>query len=302
MNRLATLLVFLAQGLWGAVAHSAEATPAEIYAQAVRIELEVASLKRHWKVAGEAKITHRNSAESRPAHVWSRCYVILLKLGKLRRHLGLPYVEPIGIEPSLDMPLNPVWGMTQRILNEIHILKFFLDVPGEVPATALVAGKRLIDADNTLTRISHELDLLAGPVTATEVYAEAMRINEEVNAVLRHLGVFERAVPPPRPEALEPEEVLRAAIVLLEEVRRIERVHGMAMPELQELDTGDKAALDEALIMVEFALAEFDRVKARIGMAHRVAVPSTYAQDKKPADVVQLLGYITDKLRQIRPR
>lgn len=302
MNRLATLLVFLAQGLVGSVGHAAEATPSDVYAQAVRIEQEIALLKRHWKVVGEVEITHLNTVELRPEHVWSRCYVILLKLGKLRRQHGLPYVEPVGTEPSLDMPLNPVWAMTQRILNEIHILKFLLDVPGDAPATAPVAGKRLIDADNTLTQISHELDLLSGPVTATEVYAEAMRINEEANAVLRHLGVFERAVPPQRQEAPEPKEVLRTVFVLLEELRRIERAHGMAMPELQELDTGDKAALDDALALVEFSLAEFDRVKARIGMVHRVAVPSTYTQDKKPADVVQLLGYITDKLRQIRPR
>jgi hypothetical protein len=302
MNRPATLVVFLTQALWVATGHAAEATPSDVYAEAVRIEHEVASLRRYLKVAGEAEVTHAKSAELRSEHVWSECYVILLKLGKLRRQLNLPYVEPIGTEPSLDMPLNSVWGMTQRILDEIHILKFFLDIPGQAPAAVPVAGKRPVDAFNKLTQISRELDLLSSPVTPTDAYSEAKRIDAEVDAALRHLRVVEKAVPPARLEDLRPKDSLRAVFGLLEELRRIERDYGMAMPEFREFDTGDKATPDDVLILVEMAIAELERVKARVGMVHRVTVPGTYEQNKKPADVAQLLGYIVAKLREVRPR
>jgi hypothetical protein len=302
MTRLITLLLFLAQAIWMAAGHAAEATPSDVYAQALRIEQEVLLLKRHLKVAGKAEVTLVKSAELKSEHVWSRCYVILLKLSKLRRQLGLPYIEPIGIEPSLDMPTNQAWDMTQRILGEIAILKFYLDIPGQAPPVVPVAGKRAIDVYNKLTLLSQELDLLGSPVTPGEVYSEAKRIDEEVDAVLRNLRVSDKAMPPPRQENLQPKDSRRAIFVLLEEIRRIERAYGMSMPQFKEFDMGEKTKPDDVLILVEMAITEMERVKARIGMIHRITVPSSYAQDKNSADVVQLLGYITDKLRGIKPR
>ena len=300
MMRLITLLFFLSQALWIATVHAAEASANDAYAQAVRIEQEIGLIKRHYKVSGKIDFTPLRNIEMKPEHVWSRAYVILLKLGKFRRGHGLPYVEPISIEPVLDMPPNPVWAMTQRIFNEIEILKFFLDIPGQMPAVVRVSGKKPLDVYNKLTQVSLELDLINGATSPSEVYSEAKRINEDVNQVLRQLRIFEAAVPPPRRSNLQPKDSLYAVFAVLAEIQRIQRGYGLKPVDFKAFDKGDKTVPDEVLMMVELTLTEFQRIKFHLGMTHAITPPSTYAEDKKPDDVVQLLGYITDKLQEIK--
>lgn len=302
MNRLVIPLFLLAQTMWIAAGHAAEATASDVYAQALRIEQEVALLKRHLNVTGKTDVATIRGAELRLEHVWAGGYIVLLKLSKLRRQLGLPYIEPISIEPVLDMPMNSVWDLNQRIIGEIGILKFYLDIPGQTPAAAPVAGKRPLDAYNKLAQISGELDLLSSPVTVGDVYSEAKRIDAEVDAMLRQLRIVDTAVPPPRPENALPGESQAIALSLLEEVLRIERAYGMAVTEFKGFDTGKKATSGDVLILVEMVIAEMERIKARSGLTHRITVPSSYTQDKSPADLAQLLGYITNKLREIGPR
>lgn len=302
MNRLVTLLFFLAQLLGMTMTYAAEATPSDVYAQAVRIEQEVELLKRHYKVTGKIDFTPIRNVELKPEHVWSRAYLILLKLGKFRRGHDLPYIEPISIEPVLDMAPNPVWGMTRRILNEIDILKYYLDIHGQTPAAARVSGKKPIDVYNKLTQVSLELDLLNGATTPSEVYSEAKRLNEDVNQVLRQLRIFENAVPPPRQNNLQPKDSLYAVFAVLSEIQRIQRRYGIKPVDFKVFDKGDKTVPDDVLMMVELTLAELQRIKFYLGMTHYITPPSSYAEGKKPDDVVQLLGYITDKLQEIKAK
>lgn len=302
MKRLVALLFSLASLLGAGSAQAVEATPNDVYAQAVRVEQEVELLKRHYQVGGKVEFAPVRNVDMKSEHVWSRTYVILLKLGKFRRVHGLPYIEPISIEPVLDMPPNPVWGMTQRILNEINILKYYLDIPGDAPAAVRVTGKRPIDVYNKLSEISLVLDLLNGATTPSEVYSETRRLNEDVNLVLRQLRIFENAVPPPRIANLKPQDSLQAVFTVLEEIARIQRGYGLKPVDFKAFDKGEKIQPDDVLTMVELALTEFQRIKFHIGMIHSITPPSSYAENKKPDDVVQLLGYITDKLREIKAK
>jgi len=301
MNRLIALLFFLLQMIGITAGHAAEATPSDVYAQAVRIEQEVEILRRHFEVTGKARFEAK-TGDLKPRHTWAQSYVILLKLGKLRRKVGLSYIDPVGVEPTLDMPPTRSWSMTQRILNEIHIIKFYLDIPGQAPAAVPVSGKRTIDVFNKLHQISGELELLTDPATPGEVYSEAKRLNEDVDAVLRHLRIFEKAMPPLRRENLQAKDSLRAVFEVLGETQRIQRLYGMETTDFKGFDTGEKAVPDDVFGMVILALAEWQRVKAQIGMTHHITVPASYEENKAPADVVQLLGYIADKLRNLKPK
>lgn len=301
MKRRVALLLFLIQMLVATVGHAAEATPSDVYAQAVRIEQEVAGLKHHFKIAGKAALIPRNG-ELKPRHVWTMSYVILLKLGKLRRKIGLSYIDPVGVEPLLDMSNNQPWGMTQRILTEIQILKFYLGIPGQAPSTTPVSGKRHIDVYNKLHQISDEMELLSTPITPSDVYAEVKRLNEDVSVVLRHLRIVEHAVPPPRRENLLPRDSLRATFEVLGEIQRIQRLHGLQTTDLKLFDTGDKAMPDDVFDLVVQLQAEWQTIKAQLGMAHHITMPAGYEENKQPSDVVQLLGYITEQLREIKSR
>ncbi len=279
-------------------AHAAEATPSDVYAEAVRIDHEIEALQRHFKAVGQATVELK-TGDLKPQHTWAKSYTLLLKIGKLRRKLGLTYIQPATVEPMQEMPPNQPWGMTQRILAEIAILKHSLDIPGQPPAAVRVSGKRPIDAYNKLHQLSGEMELLAGAVTSSEVYGEVKRLDEDINAILRHQRIFEKAVPPPRRENLRPKDSLQAVFALMTEIQRLQRVHGLPTTDFKGFDMGDKTTPDDVFGMVALALVELQRVKARIGMTHAITPAAPYEENKTPTDVVQLLGYVTDKLRAI---
>jgi hypothetical protein len=292
-------LIFLLFGI--PTAHAVEATPNDVYAQAVRIEAEVESLKRHFKITGKARVEAK-SGDLKPRHVWAETYVILLKLGKLRRKQGLTFIVPANVEPLLDMPPTQPWDMTQRILSEIAILKHRLDIPGQPPAALPMSGKRPIDNYNKLHQISGDLDLLVGTSTSSDAYSEARRLHEDVTALLRHQRIFDEAVPPPRRDNLQPKDSLQAVFALIGEIQRIQRAHGLTTTDFKGFEMGDKTTSDDVLGQIELALAELQSIKARLGMAHAVTVLGSYEENKTPADVVQLLGYVTAKLREVQSK
>lgn len=281
------------------LAHAAEATPSDMYAQAVRIEREVDSLKRHFKIAAKAT-PEIKTGDLKPRHIRAQSYILLYKVSKLRRKHGLAYIQPSDTEPSLDTRTIQPWGALQRVLTEIAIFKHYLDIPGQVGASSAVPGKRSVDLYNKLNQISADLDLLTGPVTPSEVYGEVKRMDEDVSAVLRHLHIFEQAIPPPRRENLLPKDSLRAVFELLGEVQRIQRLNGLEIVDLKGFDMGNKTQPDDVFGLVALSLSEWQRVKAKLGMVHHITVPAAFEENKTPADVVQLLGYVTDKLREIR--
>jgi hypothetical protein len=298
---LVLLLPLLLWATASSTAHAAETTPNDVYAQVVRIEAEVESLKRHFKVTGKAHVEAK-SGDLKPRHVWAKTYVILLKLGKLRRKQGLTYIEPANIEPLLDMPVNQPWGMTQRILSEIAILKYNLDIPGQPPALVQVSGKRPIDTYNRLHQISAGLDLLVGASTPSEAYSEAKRLNEDVNAILHQQGLFDQTVPPQRRDNLLPKDSLQAVFALLAEINRLQRAHGLTTTDFKGFEMGEKTTPDDVIGVIELALAELQRLKAQLGMTHAISVSGIYEENKTPSDVVQLLGYVTAKLRAIQSK
>lgn len=299
MARLVFLL--LIQWVGSMLAYGAEATPSEMYAQAVRIEREVEVLKRHFKISGRVQVETK-FGDLKPRHIRAKSYVLLYKLGKLRRKHGLAYIQPGDSEPALDRGKSLPWGTFQRVLTEIQVIRHYLDIPGQPAPAVPVSGKQILDVYNKLHQISAELDGLTGTVTPSEVYAEVKRLNEDVEAVLGHLRVFDKAVPPPRRPNLLPRDSLGAVFALLTEIQRVQRQHGLETTDFKGFDMGDKATPDDVFGMVALALAEWQQVKAGIGMIHTTTPPASYEERKEPADVVQLLGYITSKIREIRAR
>ncbi|MDD5296772.1 MAG: hypothetical protein PHU46_07660 [Rhodocyclaceae bacterium] len=289
---------FLIQMIGAAVAHAAEATPSDMYAQAVRIEREVEVLKQHLKVSGKAHVVPK-AGDLKPRHIRATSYILLFKLGKLRRQHGLTYIQPGDSEPALETKPAQPWGTLQRVLTEVQVIKYYLDIPGQAAAATPVSGKRTVDVYNKLHQISAELDLLTGPITPNETYAAAKRVNEDVDAVLGYLRIFEKAIPPPRKANLLPADSLRAVFTVIGEVQRIQRLYGMEITDFKGFDMGDRATPDDVFGLIALTLAEWQQVQARLGMTHHITAPATYEEYKEPADVVQLLGYTADKLRQI---
>jgi hypothetical protein len=292
---------FLIPMIGASVAHAAVASPSDMYAQAVRIEQEVDGLKRHFKVPGKIQVEPK-TGDLKARHIRAESYVLAFKLGKLRRKYGLAYIQPGESEPSLDERGSQPWGTLQRILTEIQIFKHYLDIPGQPVPARPATGKQTIDVYNKLHQISADLDLLTSPVTASEVYGEVKRLNADLDAVLSQQHIFEKAVPPARRANLLPRDSLRAVFEILAEIQRVQRRYGMGTTDFKGFDMGDKTTPDDVFGMLELTLAEWQRVKAQLGMTHLVTMPAGFEENKEPADVVQLLGYIADKMREIKAK
>jgi len=109
-------------------------------------------------------------------------------------------------------------------------------------------------------------------------------------------------VPPPRRDNLQPKDSLKAVFKLVDEIQRIQRAQGMQTTDFKGFEMGDKTVSNDVHSMVGMALAELQRVKFHLGMIRHVTPPASYEENKTPADVVQLLGYVTDKLRDFKTK
>ena len=288
----------LVQMIGFAVVHAADVAPSEMYAQAVRVEREVEVLKQHLKAQGKVQVLSK-AGDLRPRHIRAMTYVLLFKLGKLRRALGLTYIQPGESEPSLGRDSSLPWGTLQRVLTEIQVIKYYKGIPGASSAAVPVSGKTALDVYNKLHQISGDLDLLVGPVTPSEVYGEVKRLDADVDAVIRRLHQFEKASPPARRENLLPRDSLGATFDVLAEVQRIQRQYGMEVTDFKGFDMGDKSTSDDVFGMVEMTLAEWQRIKAQVGLMHLMTPAAGFEEGKKPSDVVQLLGYVAAKMRGV---
>jgi len=165
-----------------------------------------------------------------------------------------------------------------------------------------VSGKRPIDVFNKLHQISSEMDFLSGPPTPSDVYSQVRRLNEDANALLRHLHITDNAVPPARRDNLLPQDSLQAGFVLMQEIQRIQRAYGLDITDYKDFQMGDKLMTYDVMGFVLQALLELQRIKAQVGMDHAITDSGPYAENKTPTDVVQLLGYVTNKLRAIQSK
>ena len=277
-------------------------TPSDVYAQVLLIEKETELIKHHFNYAKRPTPVAEVSASIMPRHVWQKCYMLQNKLLAFRRKHQLDALIPIGIEPVKDMDPRYTWAQTQRILVEIRILRVLLAIPGEVvPATLPVEGKTPLDVFNKLSQIEAEWDALTGAdFDASYAFAQAMRLNEEIDIILRHLGVFDDAVPPEKNLAATPADSLTQIFLTLEQLQRLQKLAGLDGADLSVFRKTEQVAAYDVFNMICMILAELQPLKYQIGLKHVATMPANYYENKISPDVLQLLGYVTNKLALIQ--
>lgn len=298
--RLAALILVVGWlHAWLPAAHAHEITPAVVYAQAVQVEKEVALLRHHYKVTAQNPVDPV-ATELQPRHVWQKTYVILTKLSIFRRKHGFPGFVPLAQEPQRKTGPAENWGQVQRILTEIRIIKAYLGITAEVTPATPVGNKRPVDVFNKLNQIAYTLDTLNDePIAPSAVYAEALRINADVDALLRKRHVADVAIPPARYKPARPRESLAAALALMDEIQRVQRQLGLSTTDFGAFAKRDDAPVVPADVfnLTTLCLAELQEIKVQMGMPHRITPPPEFQEGKSPVDVTQLLGYVRKKLQ-----
>jgi hypothetical protein len=286
-------------GCWSLAAFAGEVTPSVVFAESVKIEREVALLKQHLGVELVRQVAGVH-APLRPRHSWQIGHLMLTKINIFRRQRGFPVLAANSLEPVMELEPLVVYEMTQRILLEIALIKRRLGITGSIEAVAEVPGKRPIDVFNKLNAISSEWDLLnLNVVSPHDVYAEVKRLNGDVDVILRHQRINDRAYPPARVADASPADSLAAAFDLLGEIQRLQQQAGLGVIDYTAFRTSNEVRPSDVLTLVTLALADLQTVKAYLGLGSELTLPAERQGEKVPADVHQFLGYVANRLRQV---
>jgi len=277
--------------------------PAEVFSQVLLIEQETERIRTHLAITAPPRAVTPVRVELQPRHVWQKAYMVQMKLVAFRRKMGLDAIAPVGVEPRENVDPRFTWGQTQRLLTEIRILERLLGIEQIVApeTTDPVGEKRPADVFNKLGEVEALWDTLLGSgLDPSDAYAEALRLDEEVTALLGYLKVFDNAVPPRKNPEGTPADSLAAASRLLDEVQRLQRLEGLPIMDLTPFRKQENVIPDDVLNLTVLTLAELQQIKARVGMRHAIPHAAAYRTGKRPGDVAQLLGYTAAKLALIR--
>lgn len=284
------------------VVSAAEITASDVYTQALRVNDEIKILKRHFNITEEANPPALNIGLS-PRHVWQKTYEILYKLNILREKLGLASLSIPSRQPQLSVSPAYPYEQILRILTEIDIIKRHLDITEKTELTStVITGKTPTENFNFLNRISMEIDFLNGAsFTTNHVFAQAMRVLEDVNMLLERLEVRDSTIPPAVQAGASPQDVLNTGITLLEEIRKVQLLAGMDTIDIFALKSFYKTATPSEIFGVtSVALAELQTLKGYLGLKYMLTPPARHYDNVSPQGVQQVVGWAIRKLRLIK--
>jgi hypothetical protein len=284
--------------LWGEAQRTI--TPSEVFAETVRLEKEVTLLKTHLglREIRPAEVTHANL---QPRHSWQKMYIIHSKINLFRRQQGFPVQAVQSMQPVLSLEPLLVYEQTQRLLTEMQLLKMRLGIQGDVPPQEVIPGQQPIDVFNKLHFVSVQWDVILHAGThLNPLYAEAKRIDADVDTLLNALQISDLAYPPAKKGAVTPDELLESSFLIMAEVQRLQQVAKLPIVDFEPFRHPAEVSGVEVWNMMGFILAELQTVKASLGLLQQLTPVAEYTEEKNPAVVLQLMGYVTHKLRLIR--
>jgi len=294
---LAGLYLLLA----GAPLAAAEITPSDVYVQVLRIEDEVRLIGAHWGIQSNLDEPPLQ-LDLKPRHAWQKTYEVAVKINVLREKTGLPMLAVNAMAPVTEIDPGLTYEQTQRILTELRLVKAHLGIPATPPPPPAVAGKTPQAVYNALDRVSRRLDRINGETfTPSYVFAQAMRVYEDVQQLITALDIQDATDAPAKRPGTTPAETLATALGLLDELARIQRLLGIKPTDFSALRVPQPRSGD-VFNVIQMAIAELQPIKVHYGLRYTLTPPAQHYTAKTPADVQQVLGWVLDRLRLIKPR
>jgi hypothetical protein len=232
-------------------------------------------------------------------HTRARAYEIFTKLNILRSSYSLPLIEAPNMEPTTET--NPIYTYTQleRLKTEVDILKQHLGINSKPKPLKIVTNKNITDTYNLLGQVSAELDTInAKAFTPSHVFSEAMRIYEDIDAILVKLSINDNISPPKKEINDKPIDTYKIAIKILNKIKSLESNSGIESINFYAFDRTNITPSD-VFEITQIILAELQIIKAYIGLNHEITRGAKYYTNKTPADAAQLMGWLYKKIKLI---
>lgn len=281
-------------------------SPSEVYAEVEKINRELFILDKHVKGNNDKNTFIQKqdylNVNIQPRHVWQKCYQLMVMINVFRKKHGFPRVEEVNIEPVLHLEPKLVYEMTQRILTEIRIMKRQMGIVTKIVDPPVYKNKRPIDVFLFLDDITHKLDRLNGHQTVpSDVYAQAMRIFEEISLMLDELEITDTTTPFKKSVNAKPKDALKAVFRLLDGIQLLQKDLKMETTDFSSLQKNNVQPR-EVFNMIILTLAELQPIKASLHLNRIITPPARYFENKKPKDVEQLTLWNMERVKLIRSR
>ncbi|WP_324170561.1 hypothetical protein [Sulfurimonas sp.] len=291
------LILFLMLGL-----SAKTITPNDSYAQSMLIQEHMHFLLKHYGVKHDHKgILKKNtfSTKLRPRNIWQKSYEILVKINILRTLNNLSRIEPVGMEPVEQLNPDVVYGQTQRVLTEIKIfeVRMFIEVPDFKLKS--YTHKNMLDVYNSFSQISAAFDELNRfELSPSYIFAETMRIYDDLTIILAHLNIKDETIPTVRLEKTKHTDSIVVSMKILEKLQKLQRSVGIKIIDFRAFKKDSSSS--DVYTITGMIIAEIQPIKAYIGLISSVTPPALSYSKKVPADIEQLMGWNLRKLLLIK--
>jgi len=279
-----------------------EITPNDVYAQTVLIQDHVHYLLKHYDIKHDHEgIIKRTSISTRlkPRNAWQKSYEILVKINILRGNYNLARIEPVGMEPVEKLNPDMVYGQTQRILAELEVFEVRKDIKIPIFAHKKYKNKTPLDVYNIFSHVSASFDELnRAELSASYIFADAMRIYDDLSIILKHLNIKDNTIPNRRLKNATPSDSLIVSMNVLEKIKKLQRSVGIRTIDFSVFNRKN-ALPSDVYSIIGVIIAELQPIKAYIGLIHEVTPPARHYIKKVPADIEQLMGWNLRKINLI---
>jgi len=278
-------------------------TPNDVYAHTALIQEHLKFLLKFYKIKHHHhKIINKTLLTSpvQPRDTWQKTFEILVKINILRDRHGYTRIEPIGMEPIIDLNPSMVYGMASRVLTELKIYEMREEI--SVPKFKLkhFSNKTPLDVFNNLSHISASFDELNhSEPSASYIFSESMRIYDDLTIILRYLSLQDNTIPTKRLKSANIKDVEQIALKMLDTIQSFQRIAGIKVTNLSQLVKKNSSRSD-IYTFIGILLAELQPIKAHIGLTKSVTPPGLTYERKTIADVEQLMQWNLKKLSLIK--
>lgn len=274
-------------------------TPSKVYRKVTQLHKEISLIKEHLGISKMPKYVDVQT-KLLPRHAWQRTYEIFVKINILREKYNLPIIEPVNMEPTLE--LDPVFTYEQilRLIQEVEILKLRFDIDKEIEDVGIYSNKSPTDVYNRLNILSRELDIINGKeFTPSYVFGEVVRIYEDFDSIFKQLSIDDQITPPIKKHSKSTsKDSYNIALELLDSIKKIEMNARLKTVEFYAFKREDITPSD-VFEITQIILAELQLFKAYIGLNHTITRGAKKYYNKSSADVSQMLGWLLKKSNQL---
>lgn len=277
-------------------------TPNDVYAQVMLISDELHFLLNYFNLEHDHEgIIKRYHIQTllKPRITWQKTYEIMIKINILRSSHQLPIIEPVNMEPVLQLNPDMVYEQTQRILTEIRIFKFRQNIHSQGFELKTFSNKTPLDVYNALAHISVSFDELnRSGFTPSYVFGETMRIYNDLSTILQHLGIQDKTIPSTRNDQATPNDTFDIAMKILNRIKLIQVKVGIEVVDFSVFVKKSMTSSD-VFTMSQMIIAELQTIKAYFGLKNYITPAASRYTNKTPADVDQLMNWNLRKLSLI---